>query len=157
MWQTITINLHSWHCLCKVMRRLIHTWLHPDSEGSVHLTCIASPLKWKSPSREDRIQFNHTLRQAMSVSLALQIRSTSRCRTSFISWESGEETVSGGAISLCSCWTAEMKSLPCLKTTSESPHNVSDLSAGVYSSGHNIFGLWPRLLKGVSRICPSCC
>lgn len=99
------------------MRRLIHTWLHPDSKGSVHLTCITTLLKWKSPSREGRIQFNHTLWKAMSTSLALQIRSTSRCRTYFIPWESDEKTASGNKISLSHIWAAKIKSLLCLKTT----------------------------------------
>lgn len=117
MWKTITINLHSWQYFCKVMRRLIHTWLHPDSKGSVHLTCITTPLKWKSPSREGRIQFNHTLWKAMSTSLALQIRSTSRCRTYFISWERYEKTASGNRISLSHFWTAKITSPLRFKTT----------------------------------------
>lgn len=125
----------------QVMRRLIHTWLHPDSKGSVHLTCITTPLKWKSPSREGRIQFNHTLWKTMSMSLALQIRSTSRCRTYFISWEN---TASGNEISI-SHFSAK------ISTCSESshiryPHNFSDLYEHVYSSGHKIYSFSPRLL-----------
>lgn len=49
---------------CKVMRHLIHTWLRPDSGGSVHLTCMAALPKWekkKPPPEKGRIQFNHAL------------------------------------------------------------------------------------------------
>lgn len=48
---------------CKVMRHLIHTWLRPDSGGSVHLTCMATLPKWgkKSPLQR-KGEFNLIIR-----------------------------------------------------------------------------------------------
>lgn len=82
----------------------------PRQQGICSFDLHHYPLKWKSPSREVRIQFNHTLWKAMSMSLTLQVRNTSGCRTYFISRESDEKTASGKEISLSQFWTAKIKS-----------------------------------------------
>ena len=44
--------------LCSVMRCFIHTWLHPDSKGSVHLTCIATPPTLSEKAPKEKAEFN---------------------------------------------------------------------------------------------------
>lgn len=57
------------------MRRLIHTWPRPDSEGSVHLTRMAALPKWgkKAASRE-KAEFNLAARSRVSVFSGLESR-----------------------------------------------------------------------------------